>query len=620
MAAGKVGLAGGKAAVGGAKVAAQATAGAAKTALVGSKGKVVTQAGGKFAGTVGKKTGLTGHILKGAKTAGGFVKGAVKQKVLGDPAKGAKVSKAAAAGRKTTKVIQGLQSAGGGDTGSTPAPRIDSEEAPRNKQQTKFTSRKIGGNPLHYDTHTKKVGKSPEPKRTVLQKPGANPTENKKKTLSSPKKKGSNSPSSSKVKAGITQVSLTKRDIGKNTKKIEPPVKIPEGSSMDRMSSKYTPEQMQQFAAERGIEIPEGALGRAGQAGQASQQGIPRPGNEQRPEGGFETPESRDVKEPLWSKLVSGVGKLAVAGAPPGVRDLVGSMLPENRYAKKQAKVDESRALILKMADKLDSPKEIKNFLSNPDFVEAFTQSVPGLKDKEDVTEYLTFAMDNDEIKPSELIGEQGFSSEPSEGSIPTQMGGQTVHLSPPSRVIPGGSRLYNEAQDKTLLQTEKAQEFKAFSKAMKEEDKSITDLEIFFAHAALNVGRYSTKVVGNKLVTTDDFTGEQTVIKSDNKTVIRTAPMQGDFGFPIGILFYNSNTLDPETGEVEIFQKLYFKDIGKKDGTVLTDEGGAVFTDEEIANPKFYAKIEDAWLRGGKGKKSKEEKEKKLVDEFIGE
>jgi hypothetical protein len=77
------------------------------------------------------------------------------------------------------------------------------------------------------------------------------------------------------------------------------------------------------------------------------------------------------------------------------------------------------------------------------------------------------------------------------------------------------------------------------------------------------------------------------------------------------------------DTGDVEIFQKLYFKDIGKKDGTVLLDEDGNPFSDEEINAPWFPKFVTDLWYgaTGGKkptGKKPSANKKQNSVNKYI--
>jgi len=156
-------------------------------------------------------------------------------------------------------------------------------------------------------------------------------------------------------------------------------------------------------------------------------------------------PESQ-LREPgFLGKAGSVLLRTATAGAPSGIKDVVGLVDPVSRYESKSGRINEQRDLAWRMADTLyqedDEKKferDVKEFLKYPKNVEAFTQRVPGLNDADDVGEFLYKGYEGGGITPSEFmknLGENTWSTAPSEDSIPIDVQGQTVHLSPESKL-----------------------------------------------------------------------------------------------------------------------------------------------------------------------------------------
>jgi hypothetical protein len=523
--------------------------------VAGKAGQVAAKVGKVAGGTALKGAKVAGKgAIKGGKAAGRFGKGAAKEFTGLGGKKGAastttktaakegakKISGAEAWGGKTARGAEIMAAMGGGGAQPAPPAQASEEQAPQGRPQTLWT-KNIEGNPSHYGTHQKKKGKPKAGKKQVKH--------NKRQLKTTPVK----------TTSGKQKPKAKKIDPEKVPSKEKKGTRITKPLLPEKEQFNVDPSLIQNLTSGGGL-----ATGGQGPFMEGGQQGG-------------ELPPSRDVEEPAWSKILSGTTRVLTAGAPAPIRGVVEDVLPSSRYRAEQQKVEEGRDFIWKnVVDKVDTPSEIDSFVQNPAYVDAVVSRIPELSNKKDVESFLHFA-NREGLKVSELLGEGNWSATPTPGSIEAQVEGQPVYITPekPEKYIKlgTGERLVNAETGEVVTKASKRQEKADFFSAYKQAKPGRTELDAHLAFAGLQSGRFMTSVVGNSLVRTDKYTGEQTTItaaklKNSNieKEVIRDR-----FGKPIGIVFYDLDEIDEEKGP-KVYDPIMFKDITTKTGEPIVD------------------------------------------------
>lgn len=154
-----------------------------------------------------------------------------------------------------------------------------------------------------------------------------------------------------------------------------------------------------------------------------------------------------------WTQAATFLGRFLMGGAPSGVQSALDMIDPVVRHKRKVKEVDARRNNIVERADLIIDKfsrtkdekgfeKEVKEFVKNPENVDAFTHNLPELYDADDVAEYLYLASESGyTLKEALLMGKRygSLSTAPTQQGLQPAQTGQEVLRGAPTEQAPTG-------------------------------------------------------------------------------------------------------------------------------------------------------------------------------------